>query len=856
MEPFFIFYTKSRYKSYKLSCDLKTFQLFLCVNRINMDSKNIRENLVRIYNKLKDWLFRFIDWRERRIVRFHGLPTWRKVLNSLFTFFYLFLFYLFLVDINFLGLFGKSPSIRAIANPPQSLTSEIISADNKVIGKYFTENRTHVSIDKISKEMINTLISTEDKRFYSHFGVDFRGLAAATRDMLRGNPRGASTITQQLVKNMFKTRSQYSRGILGSLPGFRLLIEKTKEWSAAFKLEILYSKDEILEMYLNTVSFGSNAYGIHTAAKTYFGTTPDKLNYEQSAVLVGLLKAITAYNPYLNPKRSMQRRNLVLGLLASNKYITKAEADSLKKLPIVLNYKIEKPNEGIAPYFRAYLTKFLERWGEANGYDIYADGLKIYVTLDSKMQEYAEEAVQKQMKRLQKSFFEHWSGQNPWRDEQGRELTNFIPEITKTTNIYKSLYAKYNGNNDSINKYLNIPKKMKVFDYNGGYKIFTMSPLDSIRYMNHFLHCGFVAMEPDTKEVKAWVGDVSYDFWHYDKVAQSKRQPGSTFKLFVYTAGMIAGKSPCDKMVDKPIVWGSGKDAWQPKNSNGTYTYSEMTLKRAFAQSVNSIAAQLAQEVGIHNVANAAYALGIKSKLDEVPTLSLGASDVSLFELVNSYGTVVDEGMYMPPVIVTKIVDKDGYVVYEHKSKPKRVISYENAFLMTEMLKGGITEPGGTSRALWNYDLMRWDTEFGGKTGTSSNYSDAWYVGVTPKLIGGAWVGAEHRSIHFRNGSLGQGSRTALPVFALFMEKVLADKNFVRYRAMFPDKPKEPILRDYKCEEESIENDSTENDSIFDRVPVEAIPTPDIQIDRQSNEPPAQNGTTPQQSTPNEPVGK
>lgn len=795
-----------------------------------MNWEYLKSQLNKIYIKAKLLFFRFIAWREKRITRFHQLPKWKKVGNSLLTAFALFLFYLFIVDINFLWLFGKSPSIISIARPPQSLSSEIISADGKTIGKFFNENRKLVKYEDISPELINALISTEDVRFYKHFGIDFHGLASAFRDAVTGNPRGASTITQQLVKNMYKTRTQYSTGFLGSLPGLRLLIEKTKEWTAAVKLEIFYSKKEILTMYLNTVSFGSNAYGIHTAAKTYFNTTPDKLTYEQSAVLVGLLKAITRYNPYIHPDYSLKRRNLIFQLLVKYNHINQHVADSLKEIPLSLNYSVEKPNEGIAPYFRAYLTRFLESWGEANGYDIYSDGLKIYVTLDSRLQEYAEQAVQKQMKTLQQRFFEHWSGQNPWRDENGKELPDFIESITKKTKMYKALQARYNNNEDSIWHYLNTVKKVKVFDYDKrGYKEFQMSVLDSIRYMNHFLHCGFVAMEPDTKFVKAWVGDVNYDYWQYDKVAQSKRQPGSTFKLFVYAAGLISGKSPCDTYVDEPIDWKYDNKTWSPKNSSGGFTYSNMTLKRAFAQSVNSVAAKLAQDVGIPQVAKTARLLGIKSKMVELPPLSLGSSDVSLLEMVNSYSTVAAEGMYHDPIIVTKIVDKDGYVIYESNTKPQRVISYENAFLMTELLKGGITEPGGTSRALWNFDLMRWDTEFGGKTGTSSNYSDAWYVGVTPKLVGGAWVGAEHRSIHFRNGSLGQGSRTALPIFGLFMEKVLADKQFKNYRAKFPTEPKEKILRDYKCES-YIEPDTTQVDSTQvlppdGELPLESDPT-------------------------------
>lgn len=770
----------------------------------------------------------FIAWRERRVLRFRGLPHWKKALNGFLTFLWLFILFLLLVDINFLWLFGKSPTIKTIANPSQALASEIITSDGKLIGKYYTENRKIVTLEEVSEEMVNTLISTEDKRFYRHFGIDFRGLVSATFDAITGNPRGASTITQQLVKNMFKTRSQYTRGVVGSLPGLRLPLEKTKEWTAATKLEILYSKKEILEMYLNTVSFGSNAYGIHTAAHTYFGITPDQLNYEQSAVLVGLLKAITAYNPYLNPDRSKGRRDVVIGQLADNKYITAQEADSLKNLPIELHRRKEQLDAGMAPYFRSYLTNFVERWGESNGYDIYSDGLKIHVTIDSRMQKYAEEAAHEQMRVIQRNFFNHWRGQNPWRNEDGRELRNFIPNLAKRSNIYRSLDKQYDGDLDSINKYMNMPKKMKVYDVDTGSKEVEMSSIDSIKYMSHIMHCSLVALEPDTKEVKAWVGGIDYNFWQYDNVAQSSRQPGSTFKLFVYAAAMIAGKSPCDRIGDVPFTWGSGRYAWTPRNAGGTYSNENMTLKRAFAKSVNSVAAQLAKQVGLNKVVEAAKLLGVKSPLDELPTLSLGASEVNLLELVNAYSTVTAEGMYLPPVIVTKIEDKDGYVVFEHKMKPKRVMSYENAFLMTELLKGGITEQGGTSRGLWNYDIMKWDTEFGGKTGTSSNYSDAWYVGVTPKLVAGAWVGAEHRSVHFRSGALGQASRTALPIFGRFMEKVLSDKEFENYRARFPVKPKEPIKRSYKCE--GIEYLYEEPDTIFERIEIEALPIPDVRI--------------------------
>ncbi|MEN6623109.1 MAG: transglycosylase domain-containing protein [Smithella sp.] len=731
-----------------------------------MDKQRIKLFLDTVKKKGNEYFIEFIVWRKYRTARYHGLSRWGKVGNNIMTFCGFFLLYLALVDINFLWLFGKSPSLLSINNPPQLISSEIISSDGQIIGKYFDENRKLVKYENLSPALVNTLVSTEDIRFYRHFGIDIEGLFAAFKDALHGNARGASTITQQLVKNMYKTRSRHSTGLLGYVPGLRLLIEKTKEWTGAIKIELLHAKKECITMYLNTVYFSSNAYGIHTAAKTYYGTTPDKLTYEQSAVLVGMLKAVTVYNPYLNAERAKERRNVVLQQLADNEFITQRRADSLKKSPIILNHT-EKLYEGTAPYFRDYLAKFLEKWSEDNGYDIYADGLKIYVTIDSRLQKYAEEAVQKQMKQIQGRF---------------------------------SQYLPANNRNHENAKYLSDLQTVKVFDYSKeGYKKLRITKAEFDRYMNQFLHCGFVAMEPDTKHVKAWVGDVSYDFWQYDKVAQSKRQPGSTFKLFVYTAAMIAGKSPCDKFVDEPFVYKYDGGVWQPKNANGEYGGYPITLKTAFAQSVNSVAAQVAREVGISNVAKSAYMLGIQSKLVEVPSLSLGSSEVSLLELVNAYTTIVSEGMYHSPVIVSRIEDNSGKIIYEANTKPKRVISYENAFLMTELLKGGFTEPGGTSRALWNWDLFRWNTDFGGKTGTTSNNSDAWYVGVTPKLIGGAWVGAEKQSDQFGSSRLGQGSRAALPVFALFMEKVLADKNFAHYRAKFPAEPKEPIHRAYKC---------------------------------------------------------
>ena len=784
---------------------------------------------------IKVWWGKFIVWRKVRIARYHGLVWYQKIVNLIVTSIVLFLIYLFIVDINLFWLFGKSPGLRSISNPNQSVATLIYTADGKVFGKYFRENRTPVVYDEISPKLIKTLIATEDERFYKHFGIDFEGVVAAMKDMTQGRSRGASTITQQLVKNMYKTRNQYSTGLFGYIPGVKLIISKTKEWTTAVKIEIFYSKKDILTMYLNTVDFGSNAYGIHTAAKTFYKTTPAKLNYEQSATLVGLLKATSTYSPITHPKRSMERRNVVLDNLMKHKIITQHECDSLKFIPIRLNYSVEQSYDGDALHFRAYLEKYLQDWETENGYDIFSDGLKIYTTIDSRMQKYAEEAVNRQMRIVQRKFWDHWQGQNPWQDENHKDIVNFAEDIARKTKAYASLSARYKNSPDSIIYFLNLPHKTKVFDYDKGEKEVVMSIMDSIRYMNHFMHSSFVAMEPETGNVKAWVGDIDFKFWQYDKVAQSKRQPGSTFKLFVYTAAMMHGMSPCDMMTDKYVTWRydekGNQKAWTPHNANGYCLNYPVTLKNAFAQSINTIAVQIAQQVGIPEIIKYAYLLGIKTQLENQPSTCLGSSDVSLLELVNSFGTVINEGNYHDPIMITRIEDKDGNVIYEPKIEQRRVIPYEVSWLMTEMLKGGMTEPGGTSQALWSWDLFRYNTDFGGKTGTSSNHSDAWFVGVSPKLIGGAWVGGEHRSVHFRTGELGQGSRTALPIFGMFMEKVLKDESLKQYRARFPTKPKEPISRSYGCHTvlppDSIPADTSvvEGADIPEEIPVSAEPT-------------------------------
>lgn len=762
---------------------------------------------------------------------YYKQSRWYKRIGILFATFIAILFaFLFLVDINFLWLFGKSPGLSEVNAPIQNVASELYSSDGKLLGKYFRENRTPVKFEEISPVLKESLISTEDERFYRHFGIDVQGLFAAVKDMFKGNARGASTITQQLAKNMFKVRSQYSTGLLGYIPGIKMVIMKSKEWILALKLELFYDKDEILTMYFNTVDFGSNTYGIKTASKSYFNTTPQNITIEQAATLIGLLKATTTYNPRINPENSMERRNVVLSNLLKCDYITRAEFDSLKQIPIILANNTEADTDGTALYFKDAVAEYLSDWCKENDIDLHGDGLKIYTTVDYQMQQYAEEAVDKQMRIIQRNFNNHWGNQNPWQDENHIEIPNFIENIAKKTSAYKNLMRKFPNQPDSIDYYLNKPHRLKVFDYDKGTRDTTISTMDSIRYMEHFMHTGFVAMEPQTGFVKAWVGDINFGSWKYDKVT-SKRQPGSTFKLFVYAAAFNNGLSPCDTRIDQYTDWDvmdkGMPSKWTPRNADGVYTGDTMYLKAAFARSINTIAVQLAKEIGMDAVIRTAHAMGIKTSLNENPSTSLGASDVSLLELVNSYCTVINDGMTHDPVLVTRIEDRNGKVIYQYNPRQTQAIPYETAFLMTEMLRSGLSEPGGTSQALWGFNLFNTDTDFGGKTGTSSNHSDAWFVGVTPKLVGGAWVGGEHRSIHFRTGELGQGSRTALPIFGYFMEKVLADKNLAAYRGHFP-KPKQPISRNYQCQTpRRIKADSTAIDSLsITGVDIESLMQP------------------------------
>ena len=781
----------------------------------NFVMKKYIENIKRLLSKVKQILKRFGHWY---VHRFKGQPWWYKAIAGIISFVVFVILYFTAVNLNFLWLFGKSPTIHSIMHPETSEASELYSEDSVLIGKYFNENRTPVEYEEINPVFFKALIDTEDERFYSHHGIDFQGLFAAFKDILKGHVRGASTLTQQLVKNMFRVRTQYSTGLLGKIPGVKILIMKSKEWVLAVELEMFYEKKEILTMYANTVDFGSNAFGIKTAAKTYFNTTPKDLTAEQAAVLVGLLKATSTYNPRINPENSIMRRNVVLDNMQKHGHLTKQECDSIKKLPLGLNYKVETVYDGKALYFREAVANYLRQWCKDNGIDLYSAGLKIYSTLNYKMQKYAEEALVKQMRTVQRNFRNHWGDQDPWRDENHNVIPNFIEDLAKKTDHYKALSQKYD-NEDSIFYYLNQKHKVKLFDYDGE-KEEEMSTIDSIRYMVKFMHAGFVSMEPQNGHVKAWVGDIDFKSWKYDKVT-AMRQPGSTFKLFVYTEAMNQGLTPCDRRLDDyislDVMNEKGElEPWRPHNANGYFTGDSIPLLAAFAQSINSVAVRVGMEVGTSNIVKTAHNMGIKSPLHDTPSISLGSSDVNLLELVNAYSTVVDDGRVHEPVLVTKIVDRHGKVIYTAKDESHQAIPYRSAFFMQQLLQGGLREYGGTSMALWRF-VRKFDksTSFGGKTGTSNNHSDAWFVGVTPGLVSGAWVGGEYRSIHFRTGALGQGSRTALPIVGYYLESVLDDPQFSKYRRKFPD-PKEDIDRScYSCTyipRPREEEDSTEID--------------------------------------------
>ncbi len=682
-------------------------------------------------------------------------------------------FILFLVALVLLYSYvaGKVPSETELKNIQNHTASEVYSADGVLLGKYFIYERSNVSYNEISPDLIQALVATEDARFYEHTGVDGIGLLRVlVKSILlrQENSGGGSTLSQQLAKNVFP-RKHYR---FLSLP-----LNKLREAITARKLEKVFNKKQILTLYFNTVPFGDNAYGIKVAAKRFFNKAPADLSIQESAVLIGMLKANTTYNPRKNPERSKERRNVVLEQLYKKNYLSRTTTDSLKALPLVVNYTVENHHEGLAPYFREELRKELLVWfaehpkEDGTEYNLYTDGLKIYTTLDSRMQRYAEEAVSEHMAVLQKAFFAHWKGQKPW----GKN-TVVIEEAKKRCDRYKDLTAQGLSEKE-ITAAFNKEIPMKIFTWSGDKEV-TMSPMDSLKYYQYFLQAGLLAMSPESGYVKAWVGGINHEHFQYDHVnVNTKRQVGSTFKPIVYASALKQGIDPCEQFVDEKKVY-EQFDGWSPGNSEEEYggTYS---MEGALTKSVNTVSVELIVRSGIDKTIQLARSMGISSELDPIPSIALGSADVSLTEMVTAYATFANEGLVNTPVYLIRIEDKNGKEIFRQKQqKPKRVLSRDDAAMLTHMLQSVVNS--GTGSSLRSTYGFRGD--MAGKTGTTQSQADGWFIGYTPTLVAGVWVGAEDRRVHFRSLALGKGAATALPVWAKFMAKIDRDPAFKQSR--------------------------------------------------------------------------
>lgn len=725
-----------------------------------------------------------------------------------------FIFFVWMVSVNFLGLFGTLPDFKALENPDSELASELYAADGVLLGTFARENRSPVTFEELAPNLLQALVATEDERFEEHSGIDLKAmLRVFVKSILLGQDSGGgSTLSQQTAKNLFKTRTDASSGFLSNIPGLRMLIVKTKEWIVATQLERAYTKNEILTLYLDTSEFGSNAFGIKTAAKTFFNKLPEDLSIQESAVLVGLFKAPTYYSPVFNPENSLRRRNTVLSQMVKNNFLTQTEYDSISQLPIVLDYQVQNQNQGLATYFREIVKADLIKWTKENlksdgtAYDIFGDGLKIFVTIDSRMQRYAEESMKEHMKVLQQAFFKEMGTRDPWINESYQVIPNFIENAVKRTEAYRLLQQRYGDQTDSIELKLNEKKKMKIFSWEGE-RDTLMSTMDSMRHYKKFLQTGMMTMDPSTGHIKAWVGGIDHKYFKFDHVKMGKRQPGSTFKPFVYAAAIENGYSPCYSVVDQPVeVNIPGQRPWSPANADGKFSNQRMTIRKAMAQSVNSVTAYMMKKLSPLIVIETARRLGITSDLEEVPSLALGVNDVSIFEMVGAFGTFVNKGEHITPYYIDRIEDKNGNLIHQFTPKKRPAMSEEHAYLMTYMLRGGFEEAAGTSQGV-PYSI-REGNELGGKTGTTQNGSDGWYMGISKDLVSGIWVGGDDRAIHFRSWASGQGAKTARPIWVNFMSKVYGDERLGYTKGPFP-RPERPLSIEIDCDK--YEFDSQQN---------------------------------------------
>jgi len=705
------------------------------------------------------------------------------------------------------GALGEMPSFEILENPQTNLASQVLSSDGKIIGKYYLkDNRTPVDYKELPKDLVNALIATEDARFHDHSGIDVRGTLRAA--VFLGSKGGASTISQQLARQLFVGEGSKN------LP--ERLVQKIKEWVIATRLERQYTKEEIITMYFNIYDYGNNADGIRSAARIYFGKEPKDLKIEESAMLVGMFKNSSLFNPRKRPERVKERRDVVLAQMYKYDYLTEAAKDSLQKLPLTINFNPESHNEGLGTYFREHLKGFLKTWISENPkedgskYNIYLDGLKIYTTIDSRMQAYAEEAVDEHMKKLQAEFFHQNTKERnknaPFaKDVEQKSIDFAIDRAMEQSERWRVMKEEGKSEKD-IRASFDKKTPMTLFSWTEkNNRIDTiMTPRDSILYSKFYLRASFMSLEPQTGQVKAWVGGINYRNFKYDMVKQGKRQIGSTFKPFVYaTAIDQLHVSPCDSMPNGPFCIETGKygllEPWCPKNSDGKYE-GMRTLKGALANSVNTVTARLMDKVGPYNVRSLAQRLGVESEIPEVPSIALGTPDISLYEMLGAYGTFVNKGVYVKPVIVTRIEDKNGTVLYEFVPETKDVLSEEVAYTVVNLMEG-VTQ-SGSGRRLRTKGADSWDKMYkeiitgypyeftnpiAGKTGTTQNNSDGWFIGMVPNLISGAWVGGEDRQVRFSTTKYGQGASMALPIWALFMRKCYEDKSLSVSDGEFPE---------------------------------------------------------------------
>lgn len=716
------------------------------------------------------------------------------------------------------GVFGALPTFEELENPESNLATEIISADGKTLGTYAVQNRIPIKFKDLPKNLIDALVATEDERFYSHSGIDFRGTARAIIKMGKGG--GASTITQQLAKNLFTKKA--SKNTL------KRIIQKVKEWVITIKLERQYTKNEIIAMYLNKQGFLFNAIGIRSASRIYFGKEPRELKIEESAVLAAMLKNPYQYNPIIKRKKekSLRRRNQVFKQLERNGFISEKEKDSLQKLPLETNYTPESHSDGYATYFREHLRSFLKKWVKKNPkpngekYNIYRDGLKIYVTIDSRMQQYAEEAVKAHIGNLQSYFFEeHKKNETaPFYDLEDDQITMILKRAMKNSDRWRN-FKRSGISEKKIIASFHEKRKMRVFSWKGD-RDTILTPYDSIRYYKYFLHSGLLSMEPQTGHIKAWVGGINNKHFKYDHVKQGKRQVGSTFKPFVYATVINQLKlSPCAKFPISPYTIPKGKygipEPWTPKNAgeNPLRYKGELSLKAALAKSVNTMSARMIDMVGPKNVISLAKQAGITNRIPAGPSIALGSVELTLYEMVSAYAMFANKGLRVEPMMITRIEDKNGTLLSQFTPKTREVLSEESAYVILDLLQGVTLNGSGvrlrTSSPRPGY-VTGYPYEFrnpiAGKTGTTQNHTDGWFMGVVPNLATGVWTGGEDNAIHFEKIGKGQGATMSLPSWALFMRKCYEDTTLNISQDVF-ERPEKVSIR-LDCDDKPKAKDS------------------------------------------------